>query len=124
MGIVVDNGSGSIKAGFSGDDAPKAVFANVAGRPKSEEAAATMVHKDAFIGGEALAKRSLLALTHPIKEGIIDNWDDMQKVRLTVDSSERQRFLIVRYCRFGITHSTTSFESPQMSIQCCSQKHP
>ena len=81
VGIVVDNGSGSIKAGFSGDDAPRAVFDNITGRPTSEEAAATMVHKDAFIGAEAQAKRSLLTLTHPVDEGIITNWDDMQKVR-------------------------------------------
>ena len=41
-----------------------------------------MVHKDAFIGAEAQAKRALLSLTHPIEEGVITNWDDMQKVRV------------------------------------------
>ena len=32
--VVIDNGSGFIKAGFAGDDAPRSVFANVLGRPK------------------------------------------------------------------------------------------
>lgn len=32
--VVVDNGSGSIKAGFAGDDAPQCVFPSVIGRPK------------------------------------------------------------------------------------------
>ena len=32
--LVVDNGSGSIKAGFSGKDAPKCVFPSIVGRPK------------------------------------------------------------------------------------------
>ena len=32
--IVIDNGSESIKAGFAGDDDPKVVFPNIAGRPK------------------------------------------------------------------------------------------
>ena len=32
--VVIDNGSGVIKAGFSGDDAPRTVFQNVVGRAK------------------------------------------------------------------------------------------
>lgn len=32
--LVVDNGSGMVKAGFAGDDAPRAVFPSVVGRPK------------------------------------------------------------------------------------------
>lgn len=32
--LVVDNGSGMCKAGFAGDDAPRAIFASVVGRPR------------------------------------------------------------------------------------------
>ena len=32
--VVIDNGSSTIKAGFAGDDAPRAVFSSVVGRPK------------------------------------------------------------------------------------------
>lgn len=32
--LVIDNGSGMCKAGFAGDDAPKAVFPAVVGRPR------------------------------------------------------------------------------------------
>ena len=32
--IVIDNGSGMCKAGFAGDDAPRAVFPSIVGRPK------------------------------------------------------------------------------------------
>lgn len=32
--VVVDNGSGCIKAGFAGDDAPRSVFPSIVGRPK------------------------------------------------------------------------------------------
>eukprot|EP00808_Paulinella_micropora_P014033 g67267.t1 len=31
--LVVDNGSGMCKAGFAGDDAPRAVFLSIVGRP-------------------------------------------------------------------------------------------
>ena len=32
--VVIDNGSGMCKAGFAGDDAPRAVFSSIVGRPK------------------------------------------------------------------------------------------
>ena len=32
--VVMDNGSGMVKAGFAGDDAPRAVFPAIVGRPK------------------------------------------------------------------------------------------
>ena len=34
--VVIDNGSGTIKAGFVGDDAPLAVFPSIAGRPRHQ----------------------------------------------------------------------------------------
>ena len=34
--VVIDNGSGMCKAGFAGDDAPRAVFPAVTGRPRYE----------------------------------------------------------------------------------------
>ena len=34
--LVVDNGSGMVKAGFAGDDAPRAVFPSIVGRPRHQ----------------------------------------------------------------------------------------
>jgi actin beta/gamma 1 len=34
--VVLDNGSGICKAGFAGDDAPRAVFSSVVGRPEHQ----------------------------------------------------------------------------------------
>ena len=34
VALVIDNGSGMCKAGFAGDDAPRAVFPSIVGRPK------------------------------------------------------------------------------------------
>ncbi|EGG18838.1 hypothetical protein DFA_02577 [Cavenderia fasciculata] len=34
--IVIDNGSGMVKAGFGGDDAPRAVFPSIVGRPREK----------------------------------------------------------------------------------------
>eukprot|EP01080_Neovahlkampfia_damariscottae_P003250 gene3250-5693_t len=32
--IVIDNGTGVVKAGFAGDDAPRSVFPSLIGKPK------------------------------------------------------------------------------------------
>lgn len=34
--LVIDNGSGMCKAGFAGDDAPRAVFPSIVGRPRHQ----------------------------------------------------------------------------------------
>ena len=34
--IVIDNGSGMIKAGIAGDEAPRVSFPSVVGRPREE----------------------------------------------------------------------------------------
>lgn len=39
--LVVDNGSGMCKAGFAGDDAPRAVFPSIVGRPRHQVLSAT-----------------------------------------------------------------------------------
>jgi len=32
--VIIDNGSGMIKAGIAGDDAPRTYFPSIVGRPK------------------------------------------------------------------------------------------
>jgi len=77
---VIDNGSGMVKAGFAGDDAPRAVFPSIVGRPKHAGVMVGMGQKDAYIGDEAQAKRGILSLRYPIEHGIVTNWDDMEKI--------------------------------------------
>ena len=78
--LVVDNGSGMCKAGFAGDDAPRAVFPSLVGRARVPGVMIGMDHKDAFVGDEAQAKRGILTLKYPIEHGIVTNWDDMEKI--------------------------------------------
>lgn len=78
--VILDNGSGYTKAGFSGDDAPSAVFPAIIGRPTTEGIMVGSEQKECFVGSQANEKRGICKITYPIEHGIVTNWDDMEKI--------------------------------------------
>jgi len=78
--LVVDNGSGTVKAGFAGEDAPKVMFSTTVGYTKHKSTVVGMGDKECFVGSEAQEKRGTLILKKPIVKGMISNWEDMEHV--------------------------------------------
>lgn len=79
--IVLDNGSGTIRAGFAGDDLPKCFFPSWVGRPKHLRVLAGALEGDVFIGQKAATElRGLLKINYPLKHGVVTDWDDMERI--------------------------------------------
>ena len=73
--IIIDNGSDYCKAGFSGEEGPRLVIPTCVGYPKY-----AINEEKVLFGVDALAKKSVLRLKYPINYGVVNNWDDMEKI--------------------------------------------
>ena len=102
--IVLDNGSGYLKAGFSNQSSPEIVIPALVGREilrygekiDLEQIKATKKKSDQkklikqmikerhlkqiMIGDEIIGFRSLLDLSYPVSEGVITNEEDLYKL--------------------------------------------
>ena len=88
--LIIDNGSGYIKAGLSTEKLPSVEIPSLIGKQLlrygekidlskfSDDP--NKIYKDIMIGDEVLPYRNLLELSHPIDEGIIKNEDDLEKL--------------------------------------------
>ncbi|XP_051501411.1 uncharacterized protein LOC127410271 isoform X2 [Myxocyprinus asiaticus] len=92
--IVLDTGSGLMKAGFADQDLPTTVFPTVIGHPKYEEIMNGSVDREVYIGHDAQHMRGVLTLKYPIRSGVVRNWDEMEMIwhhafqQLGVDSED------------------------------------
>ena len=78
--IVVDIGSGITKAGFSGEDGPRAVFSSIVGKPKMPGMIVGMEQKEHYVGEEALSKLDIMDFYHPVVKGEITDWNKFETI--------------------------------------------
>ena len=85
--IIIDNGTSTIKAGYSEDDMPRAVIPTVLGKPtntnmvvQEENDESKNNQLDIFVGEEALNKGGILQLSRPIVKGEITEYDTMKQI--------------------------------------------
>lgn len=78
--IVIDNGSGTIRAGFAGEDVPKIFFPSYVGRPKHVRTMAGALEGEVWVGNQAKEYKGLCKLNYPLEHGIVTDWDDMERI--------------------------------------------
>lgn len=86
--IVIDNGSGVVKAGFAGEDTPRSVFPTRTGKVKNPEWFAAQApnlkadvrERSTFVGHECQQYRDFLEIVNPINRGVVEDWDSLERM--------------------------------------------
>ena len=85
--VVIDNGTGFVKAGFSGQDLPRLIIPTVVGEKVEKPDPAMQANaandpqeerKSYAFGNSALTQKADHQLFYPIERGIVKDWDKMQ----------------------------------------------
>lgn len=91
--VIIDNGSGFCKAGFSGGLEPKVVIPSVVGHPKVTGIESPELNS--YFGQNALDNSQILHITRPVQSGIVTDWKEMTlfwsnlyENELNIDSSQ------------------------------------
>ncbi|KAK8850085.1 hypothetical protein M9Y10_018196 [Tritrichomonas musculus] len=90
--IVIDNGSGMMKAGWAGEEIPKSVFPSIVSHAQN----------NIFFGDQALLHQINAYIRYPIQRGSINDWDNLEKIyeyifqRVLKTDSSKNPILITR----------------------------
>ena len=83
--IIIDIGSGEVKAGFSGEEKPKVIFKNYIGEPKFKRVLRTFNNEkqeksESYIGEDCDKYMGLIKLRFPVKHGVFEREQDILSV--------------------------------------------
>lgn len=128
--IIIDVGSGFIKAGFDHEEKPSCVFPSLIGRPRRRYTS-LYPGNPSFVGMDGVKLRQHLSFYHPVDHGHVDDWLDMEDMwshiylrELGVENSAEHPVLATLPPRASRNHKEnlleTFFEShdaPAVSLQ-------
>lgn len=79
--VILDNGTGFTKMGYAGNTEPNFIVPSLISTVVEQAGvrASDVQDLDFFIGAEAVQKRANYNVDYPIREGIVSNWDNMEK---------------------------------------------
>jgi actin-related protein len=78
--VVIDAGSGLIKAGFGGEDGPRSIFNSIVGTPKQMELMVGMELQNRYVGDNAIARYEIMNFSYPIQRGEVTDWDKYENL--------------------------------------------
>mmetsp|Transcript_1804 Transcript_1804/g.2459 ORF Transcript_1804/g.2459 Transcript_1804/m.2459 type:complete len:418 (-) Transcript_1804:208-1461(-) len=80
--VIIDNGTGYTKMGYAGNVSPQFVIPTcVATRQNTSRGGQDGVDDlDFYIGNEATKRSTHYDLSYPVRGGVIDNWDNMERL--------------------------------------------
>lgn len=78
--VVVDNGTATVKGGFSSADTPQCKIPTLVGHGRHKGAMSSLGLKDCYVGSQAQNLRGILSISHPIRAGVVQDWDDLETI--------------------------------------------
>ena len=104
--MIIDNGSGSIKVGFTATAAegPSLEYLTVVGLPKQRPMMNGQASPEFYFGVDALRRKGILKFTRPKLQSTITDWDDMQRLwvfalmELKTSPNRQPLFMTEQYC--------------------------
>jgi len=90
--VIIELGSLQIKVGFATESTPRVILPTILGRPRASSIREGIeFDREVYVGTDAYIKWPLLTISHPVKNGIIMNWDDLE---IIIDSIYKQHLRI------------------------------
>mmetsp|Transcript_9929 Transcript_9929/g.29776 ORF Transcript_9929/g.29776 Transcript_9929/m.29776 type:complete len:413 (-) Transcript_9929:251-1489(-) len=80
--VVIDNGTGYCKMGYAGNCEPNFIIPSVIATKEPKQARKDwhgVEDMDFWIGDEALSRAGEYTVNYPIRHGIVENWDAMER---------------------------------------------
>jgi len=88
--IVIDNGTNTVKGGFSTADAPQCRIPTLVGHGRHKGAMSSLGLKDCYVGSKAQSLRGILSISHPIRQGVVQSWEDLETIWTHIVEQELQ----------------------------------